>query len=391
MARGSCRRSLAGNSGGLFLPIAFQLSIRTRLPGKHLHGFFPRRTAICMHCESALVDTAPSSSISCRAMALLTVEGLRTYFHTRTGIVRAVDGISFSLERGETLGIVGESGSGKSVAMLSLLKLLPEPPARIEAATAQFDGIDLLHANGPALRRIRGKRVSFVFQDPMTALNPYMTVGAQIMESLRVHEGCTLDAARDRAIAALNEVGIHDAASRLNAYPHEFSGGMRQRVMIAMALVTRPDLLIADEPTTALDVTVQAQILALIKELQSRLGLAVIFITHDLGVIAEVCHRVLVMYAGVILEKAPVDELFKKPRHPYTASLMQALPSRHSPGDALKTIPGRPPDLRQPVAGCPFAPRCPHAVQRCTNTVPTLTPLADDRASACLRVLDGEL
>jgi oligopeptide transport system ATP-binding protein len=322
---------------------------------------------------------------------LLTVEHLTTHFHTRDGVVRAVEGVSFMIEPGETLGIVGESGSGKSVTMLSLMGLVPSPPGRIESGSARFDGIDLLRCAPKDLRRVRGKRVSMIFQDPMTALNPYMTIGAQVMEPLVLHEGTSKREARDRAVAALEEVGIQDAPARMTAYPHEFSGGMRQRVMIAMALITKPDLLIADEPTTALDVTVQAQILDLIKRLQEQRGMAVVLITHDLGVIAGTCARVLVMYAGRIMESASAEALFEHPRHPYTRALMASLPSTHVKGDTLKTIPGMPPDLVEPIIGCPFAPRCDHSEDLCREAPCELGEVASNHASACVRVRQGEL
>jgi len=324
-------------------------------------------------------------------MSLLEVENLVTRFHTRDGVVRAVDGVSFAVDAGETLGIVGESGSGKSVTAYSLLGLLPSPPGNVEGGTARFEGVDLL-AGSPAERRaIRGKRISIIFQDPMTALNPYMTVGRQVAEPVLRHERCSRNEARQRAVAMLQLVGIQDVAEGMNAYPHQFSGGMRQRVMIAMALVTHPRLLIADEPTTALDVTVQAQILDLIKRLQTELGMAVILITHDLGVIAATCDRVLVMYAGAIMESAGADDLFVDARHPYTKALMASLPSAHRKGEGLYTIPGLPPDLVQETAGCPFAPRCEHAVAACRQGRTVLREVAPGHASACLRVQEGTL
>lgn len=324
-------------------------------------------------------------------MPLLTVEHLKTHFHTRDGIVRAVDGISFSVEAGETLGIVGESGSGKSVANLSLLGLIPTPPGRIESGTALFGTRDLLGCSERNLRAVRGKEIAMIFQDPMTALNPFMRVGAQLMEPLRVHERCSRAKARQKATEALEAVGIQDAAERMRAYPHEFSGGMRQRVMIAMALITQPKLLIADEPTTALDVTIQAQILDLIAQCQQDMGMAVIMVTHDFGVVARTCQRVAVMYAGRILETADTTELFRNPRHPYTEALMASLPSVHTKGEALYTIPGMPPDLAQPITGCPFAPRCEKAVDACRAGKIALEEIAPGHATACLRVQGGEL
>ena len=324
-------------------------------------------------------------------MALLEVEDLRTYFHTRNGVVRAVDGVSFAVEPGETLGIVGESGSGKSVTAYSLLGLIPTPPGRIESGRARFGRFDLLRCSEGARRAVRGKRISMIFQDPMTALNPYMTVGAQITEPLRLHEGCSRREAEARAADMLESVGIQDASLRLHEYPHRFSGGMRQRAMIAMALITRPELLIADEPTTALDVTVQAQILALIKRMQAALGMAVILITHDLGVIAGTCDRVLVMYAGRMLESAATRDCFKRPRHPYTRALLASLPAAHVKGEDLYTIPGMPPDLSIEIEGCPFAPRCGHMLEACRRGRPALEEVRRGHASACLRVQAGEL
>ena len=324
-------------------------------------------------------------------MALLTVENLRTHFHTREGVVRAVDGVSFSLERNEMLGIVGESGCGKSVTAYSLLGLIPMPPGRIAGGHARFDGIDLLHAPRETLRHVRGRRIAMIFQDPMTALNPYMRIGAQVMEPLLAHGICDRQQARRRAVEALQAVGIPDAAARMRAYPHEFSGGMRQRVMIAMALAARPELVIADEPTTALDVTVQAQIIDLLARLRTEHGLAVLLITHDMGVVAEHCERLLVMYAGKVVESGPAAEVFAGPRHPYTQALLDALPSAGEKGRPLAALPGLPPDLTKETAGGSFAPRCPHAAPQRRETAPTLDETAPGRRSACLRVQQGEL
>jgi oligopeptide transport system ATP-binding protein len=324
-------------------------------------------------------------------MALLDVQDLRTYFHTRNGVVRAVDGVSFSIEPGETLGIVGESGSGKSVTAYSLLGLIPRPPGRIESGSARFDNTDLLRTTRSELRAIRGGRISMIFQDPMTALNPYMRIGPQVAEPLRIHRGVSRKEAARKTIEALEAVGIPDAASRLSAYPHQFSGGMRQRVMIAMALITRPKILIADEPTTALDVTVQAQILALIKKLQQETGSAVILITHDMGIVAGTCDRVLVMYAGRIVESGPTRDIFYNPRHPYTQALLESLPAAHAKKEALLTIPGLPPDLSQNIDACAFAPRCRYARDICTVRRPDLVELEPGRSTACVRVQQGEL
>lgn len=324
-------------------------------------------------------------------MPLLTVTNLRTSFHTRNGVYRAVDGVSFSLEKGETLGVVGESGSGKSVTCASLLGLIPAPPGRIESGTAFFDGIDLLHCTPNELRAIRGKRIAMIFQDPMTSLNPYLRVSEQLIEPLLIHEKISKADALARGLAMLEAVGINDAPRRLHQYPHEFSGGMRQRVMIAMALITRPELLIADEPTTALDVTVQAQILELIRNLQREFGMAVIFVTHDLGVVAGLCDRVQVMYAGRIVESADTRTLFRSPRHPYTRALQRSIPGMQSKGQDLYTIHGLPPDLSKPITGCPFAPRCEYATDRCRSETPSLAPVSPLHAHACLRAHAGEI
>ncbi|MFT5852858.1 MAG: oligopeptide transport system ATP-binding protein [Verrucomicrobiales bacterium] len=290
-------------------------------------------------------------------MSLLEVTDLKTYFHTRNGVVRAVDGVSYSLEKGKTIGIVGESGSGKSVTCYSMLGLLPMPPGRIEGGTAIFDGVDLLSCDAESLRKIRGKRISMIFQDPMTSLNPYLKISTQVTEPLMVHDGLDQATALKKAVEAMDEVGIPNPEQRIQMYPHEFSGGMRQRVMIAMAMITQPEVLIADEPTTALDVTVQKQILDLIKDRKEKQGAGVIFITHDLAVISQVCDEVNVMYAGRIVERASVQQLFKNPRHAYTRSLLKSIPAMHEKGEELYTIAGLPPDLSKPLAGCAFAPR----------------------------------
>ena len=318
--------------------------------------------------------------------ALLRVEHLRTSFHTRAGTVRAVDNVSFSLNPGETLGIVGESGSGKSVACLSLLRLIPSPPGRIETGRADFGGIDLLHCEDRQLRAIRGDRIAMIFQDPMTSLNPYMRVGDQVIEPLVIHAKISREQAWHRGIEALREVGMPDAEKRMRSYPHEFSGGMRQRVMIAAALITKPALLVADEPTTALDVTVQAQILELIRKMQRELGTAVIFITHDIGIVSGFCDRVLVMYAGRIVESASTAQIFYKPKHPYNQALQKSIPALHEKGEKLYTIPGAPPDLSKPIPGCPFAPRCEFAQEKCTTSPIALKEITPDHFSACLRI-----
>jgi oligopeptide transport system ATP-binding protein len=322
---------------------------------------------------------------------LLEVADLRTYFYTRAGVVRAVDGVSFSLDASETLGIVGESGSGKSVTCYSILGLIPQPPGKIVSGSARFGGFDLLHCGKEDLRRIRGKRISMIFQDPMTSLNPYLRVSDQLMEPLIVHDRLDREKALRRAIQSLEEVGIQDASRRIHCYPHQFSGGMRQRVMIAMALISRPEILIADEPTTALDVTVQAQILELIKQRQRELGLAVIFVTHDLGVVASFCQKVNVMYAGRIVEAATTNEIFSSPMHPYNASLQQSIPALHRKGQSLYTIPGMPPDLTLEFAGCPFAPRCGFATDVCRSQPTKLEAGAPGHLTSCLRYQRGEI
>jgi oligopeptide transport system ATP-binding protein len=319
-------------------------------------------------------------------MALLEVKNLRTSFHTRNGIVRAVNDVSFELKKGETLGIVGESGSGKSVTCHSLMGLVPQPPGRIEGGTALFDGQDLLKCSLPELNRIRGKRIAMIFQDPMTSLNPYLRIEDQVIEPLMIHEKIERQAAVEKGIQALKDVGIQDAASRIRAYPHQFSGGMRQRVMIAMALITRPDLLIADEPTTALDVTVQAQILELIKESQQKLGMAVILVSHDLGVVAGFCDRVMVMYAGRVVESASTMEIFRHPQHPYNCALQKSIPALQPKGSELYTIPGMPPDLSRPMSGCAFAPRCDYAAELCRTTPTVLEGAGVEHTSSCRRV-----
>ncbi len=323
-------------------------------------------------------------------MPLLEVDNLRVSFHTRNGVVRAVNDVSFHVERGEVLGIVGESGSGKSVTCYSLMGLIPQPPGRIESGRALFDGVDLLHCSRKQLADIRGKRIAMIFQDPMTSLNPYLRVGDQIIEPLIIHGGVSKADAVQRALSALREVGIHDGQNRMRAYPHEFSGGMRQRVMIAMALIAHPELLVADEPTTALDVTVQAQILDLIKKLQSDHGMAVVFITHDLGVVSGFCDRVQVMYAGRVVETAGVDDVFREPKHPYNKALQRSIPAMQPKGEELYTIRGLPPDLSKPIPGCPFVPRCEYAQPECEAPV-RLETVAAGHESACTRVQQGTL
>jgi oligopeptide transport system ATP-binding protein len=309
---------------------------------------------------------------------------LKTYFETEDGVVKAVDGISFELERGETLGIVGESGSGKSVTNLSIIRLIPEPPGRIVSGEIIFDGEDIRALPLDELRRVRGKRIAMIFQDPMTSLNPFMRISKQLMEMTELHLGYTRDQAYEHAVKMLETVGIPDARSRAGSYPHEFSGGMRQRVMIAMALSCEPELLIADEPTTALDVTIQAQILELIKSLKQETGTSVILITHDLGVVAGMTDHILVMYAGKIFEQAPTRELFKYPGNPYTKGLLRSVPDpAHEHGRALYQIPGLPPDVAHLPPGCPFAPRCERAEEICRQEFPPFVELNADHHSLC--------
>ncbi|MFK7990581.1 MAG: ABC transporter ATP-binding protein [Sandaracinaceae bacterium] len=325
------------------------------------------------------------------AEPLLVVDDLVTAFHTDEGSVRAVDGVSFELPEGETLGIVGESGCGKSVTSLSIMGLVPDPPGVIERGRITFEGTDLVSLPEREMRKLRGNRISMIFQEPMTSLNPVHRVGRQIAESLRLHRGLSKKAARDRAIELLDLVGIPSPASRVDAYPHELSGGMRQRVVIAMALACEPKLLIADEPTTALDVTIQAQILELLQKLKEDMGMSIIFITHDLGVVAELCDEVVVMYAGTVVERAPTAELYADPRHPYTRGLLASVPGHgeSAEGGRLPTIAGMVPDLRHLPKGCRFRERCDRAEARCAQAEPPLT--TDGNRSVACFVASGAL
>ena len=315
---------------------------------------------------------------------LLVVDNLKMYFHTRDGVVKAVDGVSYTLNSGETLGVVGESGSGKSVTALTIMRLVPEPPGKVEGGDVLFRGRSLLKMSDREIREIRGNKIAMVFQDPMTSLNPVYRVGRQIAEPLILHKGMSKKAAWARTVELLELVGIPHPESRVKDYPHQFSGGMRQRVMIAMALANDPDILIADEPTTALDVTIQAQILELMESLQKRTGSAIILITHDLGVVADMADNVLVMYAGRPAEYGTVDELFYRPLHPYTWGLMDSLPEYGvDEKSTLCPIKGQPPSLINVPSGCPFHPRCPFAQPRCTTDVPEYRIIEGTHGVAC--------
>jgi len=318
---------------------------------------------------------------------LMQINGLTTRFYTDDGVVHAVNRISYAMEVGETLGVVGESGCGKSVHALSIMRLIHSPPGQIESGEVWFDGRDLLKVSEGEMRQVRGLEIAMVFQDPMTSLNPVYTVGFQIMEVLKLHQGMDNAQARERAGELLAMVGIPSAEQRLDDYPHQFSGGMRQRAMIAMALSCDPKLLIADEPTTALDVTIQAQIVDLVKRLQKQLGMAVMWITHDLGVVAELAKKINVMYAGYIVERGNVRDIYKRPRHPYTIGLLGSLPRLdEAPGTKLVSIPGLPPDLIALPPGCPFAARCVYRVDRCLDEMPSLEEVDRvDHTVACWR------
>jgi len=319
---------------------------------------------------------------------LLAVENLKTHFYTSDGVVHAVDGVSYAVNAGETLAVVGESGCGKSVTALSILRLVPSPPGRIVAGTIRFQGADLLTLSEAEMRAIRGNKISMIFQEPMTSLNPVLTVSRQIGETLRLHQGLDAYSAGRRAVEMLRLVHIPEPERRARQYPHQLSGGMRQRVMIAMALACNPKLLIADEPTTALDVTIQAQILYLMRELKAKTGTAIILITHDLGVVAEMAQRVVVMYAGRKVEEAPVRALFVSPRHPYTLGLLASVPrlgaARGSQApQRLAEIPGTVPSLRDPIVGCAFAQRCRFATERCHRETPPLEMKTEQHLAAC--------
>ncbi len=315
---------------------------------------------------------------------VLSVKNLVTRFHTHEGTVHAVNGVSFDLEEGETLGVVGESGCGKSVTMMTMLQLIPQPPGKIISGEAIFLGNDLLKMKSDEIRYVRGAQIGMVFQDPMTSLNPVLTIGRQLTETLEAHQGMSREQARQRSVEMLKLVGIPSAEGRLEDYPHQFSGGMRQRVMIAMALACTPQILIADEPTTALDVTIQAQILDLVKNLRREMGMAIIWISHDLGIVAGIAHRVMVMYAGYVVERAKVKELYAHPLHPYTRGLIGSLPRLdEQEATRLVNIDGLPPDLLTAPVGCPFAPRCKYAYARCQEENPLLQPAEVGHEVAC--------
>jgi len=318
-------------------------------------------------------------------VTLLSVSNLRVVFGSERGELAAVDDIGFDVSEGEVLGIVGESGSGKSVTALSIMGLLPKPPARVTAGSIKFQGADLLRLSEREMRRVRGPGIGMIFQEPMTSLNPVFPIGDQLMETIRVHERVSPAARRERAVAMLARVGIAEPERRLRDYPHQLSGGMRQRVMIAIALACNPKLLIADEPTTALDVTIQQQILELLLDLREELGMAIVIITHNMGVVAEMADRVLVMYAGRIVERAPVTELFERPAHPYTRGLLESIPTLADERDRLKTIPGMLPNPAALPPGCRFEPRCQWRIAECTAAVPSLMPLCEGHESACIR------
>ena len=318
-------------------------------------------------------------------MSLLELRGLTTTFQTARGEISAIEDISFDLNAGEILGIVGESGSGKSVTALTIMGLLPQPPARIAAGSVRFAGEELTTASPGRMEKIRGAGISMVFQEPMTSLNPVFTIGEQIMETVRAHERMSASAQRERAIEMLDRVGIPSATERLNDYPHQLSGGQRQRVMIAMSLACRPKLLIADEPTTALDVTIQAQVLDLLMDLRDELGMAIMIITHNMSVIAEVADRVLVMYAGRIIEQSPVADLFDTPQHPYTKGLLACVPTLQQDRHRLIAIPGSLPEPARRPPGCRFAPRCTYRIEACRSAIPPLVMQREDRAVACIR------
>lgn len=316
---------------------------------------------------------------------LLKVENLVTRFYTDDGVVHAVNGVSYTLHQGQSIAVVGESGSGKSVGVLSVMGLIPQPPGKIEEGKVMYDGRDLLHISQEEMRQIRGRGISMIFQDPMTSLNPVLTIERQLTEAIRLHLGMSKSEAVNRAAEMLALVGIPNAADRMQDFPHQFSGGQRQRIMIAMALATNPSILIADEPTTALDVTIQAQIADLVDKLKEQLGMAIIWITHDLGVVAGLVDRVIVMYGGFVVENAPVNDLYAKTSHPYTKGLLESLPSIEATEERLIPIEGSPPDLLIKPTHCQFAPRCRYAIEKCWEDIPPLFEAGPEHFSACWR------
>ena len=317
---------------------------------------------------------------------VLKVDDLRTYFTTRWGTVKAVDGISFDLRRGETLGIVGESGSGKSVTMLSLMRLIPMPPGRIVSGSITLDGEDLLRLSDSEMNKVRGSKIALIIQDPMTSLNPVFTIGNQVSEAIKIHQDIPKRSVMDQALSVLRKVNIPAAESRMRDYPHQMSGGMRQRVVGAIGISCQPQVLIADEPTTSLDVTIQAQYLALLKELQRDSNVGLIFITHDFGIVAKMCDRVAVMYAGRIVEQGSVRDIFNRPSHPYTEALLASVPKMEEDVDRLYSIEGQPPTLHDLPTGCPFAPRCQYVMDRCREEYPTRVTISESHDASCWRL-----
>ncbi len=317
---------------------------------------------------------------------VLRVDDLRTHFQTRWGTVKAVDGISFDLRRGETLGIVGESGSGKSVTMLSLMRLIPMPPGRIVSGTIELDGQDILQLSESEMNRVRGSKIALIIQDPMTSLNPVFTIGNQVSEAIKIHQDIPRRSVMEQALSVLRKVNIPAAETRMRDYPHQMSGGMRQRVVGAIGISCQPEVLIADEPTTSLDVTIQAQYLALLKELQQESNLGLIFITHDFGIVAKMCDRVAVMYAGRIVEQGSVRDIFNNPSHPYTEALLASVPKMEEDVERLYSIEGQPPTLHDLPPGCPFAPRCQYVMDRCREEYPTRITVGEGHDASCWRL-----
>ena len=327
-----------------------------------------------------------TTEVATEREVVLKLDDLRTYFTTRWGTVRAVDGISFDLRRGETLGIVGESGSGKSVTMLSLMRLIPMPPGRIVSGSIELDGEDLLQLSDSEMNRVRGSKIALIIQDPMTSLNPVFTIGNQVSEAIKIHQDIPKRSVMEQALSVLRRVNIPAAETRMKDYPHQMSGGMRQRVVGAIGISCQPQVLIADEPTTSLDVTIQAQYLALLKELQRDSNVALIFITHDFGIVAKMCDRVAVMYAGRIVEQGSVRDIFNHPSHPYTEALLASVPKMEEDVDRLYSIEGQPPTLHDLPAGCPFAPRCQYVMDHCLEEYPNRVTVSEGHDASCWRL-----